>query len=76
MVLSVRNSEISLAVMEPFMSCLLARMRIDAFCRSYKRQDAEGYPWCHRKKGVEREKNVPTTPLRTKNNMLSETSTC
>lgn len=73
MVWSVRNSEISLAVMEPFMSCLLARMRIDAFCRSYKRQDAEGYPWCQ---GVEREKYVPTTPLRTKNNVLSETSTC
>lgn len=35
MELSVRNWEISAAVMEPFMSCLLARIRTAAFCRSY-----------------------------------------
>lgn len=34
MELSVRHLEISAAVMEPFTSCLLARIRIDAFCRS------------------------------------------
>lgn len=31
---SVRHWEISAAVMEPFMSCLLARIRTAAFCRS------------------------------------------
>lgn len=34
MVSSVRDWEISAAVMEPFISCLLARTRMAAFCRS------------------------------------------
>lgn len=58
MVLSVRNSEISPAVMEPFTSCLLARMRIDAFSRSCEIQGAEGYPWCRRKREVLKEKRM------------------
>lgn len=48
MELRVRHWEISATVIESFMSCLLARTRIAAFCRSYTpvrqdRRERQGY---------------------------------
>lgn len=41
---SVRHWEISAAVIEPFTSCLLAKTRMAAFCRSYVQTREEGLP--------------------------------
>lgn len=41
---SVRYWEISAAVIEPFTSCLLAKIRTAAFCRSYVQTRHDGLP--------------------------------
>lgn len=43
---SVRHWEISAAVIEPLTSCLLARIRTAAFCKSYVEKTREDYKCC------------------------------
>lgn len=56
---SVRHWEISAAVMEPFTSCLLARIRTAAFCRSCMQTRAHkvGYLCCL----LQLQKDVPAS---------------